>query len=114
MLPPTPPKKQNIFQKLVEEGVAERKKKMDVIQKKNDESQFLENHRAFEACQSIESIIGATNIYGRLQFLVEWKSADDIRVALIDAARVNIKFPQEVIAFYRERVIFRNKSFHSL
>lgn len=86
--------------------MAKRNKKLDAIQKENDESEVLENHREFEKSQCIESIIGATNAYSRLQFLVKWKSAHGVHVDLIDAPRVNIKYPQDVIAFYQKRVEF--------
>ncbi|XP_055709660.1 chromobox protein homolog 1-like isoform X2 [Phlebotomus papatasi] len=53
-----------------------------------------------------ETILGATDINGPLMFLVKWKGTD--KAELIPAKEANVKFPQAVIAFYEQRLIWHS------
>ncbi|XP_055682263.1 chromobox protein homolog 1-like [Lutzomyia longipalpis] len=53
-----------------------------------------------------ETILGATDINGPLMFLVKWKGTE--KAELIPAKEANLKFPQEVIAFYEQRLIWHS------
>lgn len=57
----------------------------------------------FEA-HRIEEILGATDMNGWLQFLVKWERC--AKADLVDAERLNIGFPNEVIAFYEKFIRF--------
>lgn len=47
-------------------------------------------------------ILGATDISGQLQFLIQWEGTD--QAELVPAKEANLKCPQVVIAFYEERL----------
>lgn len=53
-----------------------------------------------------EAIIGATETSSGLQFLLKWKNSE--RADLISASEANIRFPQIVIEFYEERLIWKD------
>lgn len=50
----------------------------------------------------IEKILGATDAYGELMFLIKWQTVE--KPELVPARIVNIKSPQQVIRFYEERL----------
>lgn len=51
-----------------------------------------------------ETIIGVTDACGELMFLVRWKNSDT--ADLVPATIANEKWPQLVIKFYEDRIIF--------
>uniref|UniRef100_A0A1L8DWF3 Putative heterochromatin protein 1 n=1 Tax=Nyssomyia neivai TaxID=330878 RepID=A0A1L8DWF3_9DIPT len=53
-----------------------------------------------------ETILGATDINGPLMFLIKWKGTE--KAELIPAKEANLKFPQAVIAFYEQRLIWHS------
>ncbi|XP_055714349.1 chromobox protein homolog 1-like [Phlebotomus papatasi] len=53
-----------------------------------------------------ETILGATDISGPLMFLMKCNGTD--KVELIPAKAANVKFPQAVITFYEQRLIWHS------
>ncbi|CAF0911749.1 unnamed protein product [Adineta steineri] len=54
----------------------------------------------------IEKILGATDVYGELMFLIKWQSTD--KPELVPARIANVKSPQHVIRFYEDRLTWAN------
>ncbi|CAF1554607.1 unnamed protein product [Adineta ricciae] len=54
----------------------------------------------------IEKILGATDVYGELMFLIKWQATD--KPELVPARIANIKSPQHVIRFYEDRLTWAN------
>ncbi|CAF1402941.1 unnamed protein product [Rotaria sp. Silwood1] len=54
----------------------------------------------------IEKILGATDVYGELMFLIKWQSTE--KPELVPARIANVKSPQHVIRFYEDRLTWAN------
>ncbi|CAF1163682.1 unnamed protein product [Rotaria sordida] len=54
----------------------------------------------------IEKILGATDVYGELMFLIKWQATD--KPELVPARIANVKSPQQVIRFYEDRLTWAN------
>ncbi|CAF4180897.1 unnamed protein product, partial [Rotaria sp. Silwood2] len=54
----------------------------------------------------IEKILGATDVYGELMFLIKWQATD--KPELVPARIANVKSPQHVIRFYEDRLTWAN------
>ena len=60
--------------------------------------------RGFSRGLELDSILGITDICGKLVFLVKWKGCDEEDI--VDVQEVKLKFPHHVIAFYEEHLIW--------
>ncbi|KAK6009145.1 chromo shadow domain protein, partial [Ostertagia ostertagi] len=56
--------------------------------------------------KQLHRIIGLTDSPGELHFLIKWK---DHTADLVPAKEANVKYPQEVIRFYEERLKMQNR-----
>ncbi|XP_042540397.1 chromobox protein homolog 3-like [Dipodomys spectabilis] len=62
----------------------------------------FEDRNGFARGLKPEEIIGVTDIFGELMFLMKWKNADEVELVL--AKEATAKCPQLVIDFYQERL----------
>ncbi|XP_020801957.1 chromobox protein homolog 5 [Drosophila serrata] len=62
------------------------------------------NIRSIDSLLEPLEILGATNDSGQLMFLIRWRGTN--RADLVAANVANIKWPQMVIKYYEQRVIF--------
>ncbi|CAF3327274.1 unnamed protein product [Rotaria socialis] len=73
-----------------------------------------ENDFGYGRGLEIEKILGATDVYGELMFLIKWQSTD--KPELVPARIANVKSPQHVIRFYEDRLTWattdENTSIH--
>lgn len=60
----------------------------------------------FERGWQVESILGASDCHGCLQFLIKWKGVD--KADLVEASLANAHCPQDVIAFYENRITWNS------
>ena len=60
--------------------------------------------RGFSRGLELDSILGITDICGKLVFLVKWKGCEEEDI--VDVQEVKLKFPHHVIAFYEEHLIW--------
>ncbi|CAF1291992.1 unnamed protein product [Rotaria magnacalcarata] len=54
----------------------------------------------------LEKILGATDVYGELMFLIKWQATE--KPELVPARIANVKSPQHVIRFYEDRLTWAN------
>ncbi|CAF1236448.1 unnamed protein product [Didymodactylos carnosus] len=59
-------------------------------------------HTGYSRQQTVEKIMGATDIYKELMFLIKWQGIE--KPELVPARIVNIQSPQMVIKFYEDRL----------
>jgi len=64
------------------------------------------NDFGYERGLEIENILGATDVYGELMFLIKWQLTD--KPELVPARIANVKSPQQVIRFYEDRLTWAN------
>lgn len=62
----------------------------------------LNGKNGFERGWQVENILGASDCHGCLQFLIKWKGVE--KADLIEASLANVRCPQDVIAFYENRI----------
>lgn len=62
----------------------------------------LNGKNGFERGWQVETILGASDCHGCLQFLIKWKDVE--KADLIEASLANVHCPQDVIAFYETRI----------
>lgn len=92
---------------------------MDDEDKENNQNESVEDeeegeeepevgNEGFERGFKVETILGASDCNGRLQFLVKWKNT--AKAGMVDANIANAKCPQDVIAFYEKRISWNQDS----
>lgn len=59
----------------------------------------------FDYGHEVKAILGVCGSIGALEFLITWKDLD--RATLVPAEIANVKCPQDVIAFYEERLSWK-------
>lgn len=67
----------------------------------------FEEERAFdEACRGkiIDKIVGAIKEQDKIYFIVKWKNTEICD--LVSSHIINVRFPQDVIQFYQQRLGF--------
>ena len=98
-----------------EDEIKAMEKKEDAMKRKKDDgarkgNKIVEDNnqtlQEFGAGLRPERIIGANNSGGELMFLMKWKDSDEMYP--VPARLANIRCPQIVIAFYQERIKFRD------
>ena len=62
--------------------------------------------RGFEQGLEMERIVGVTASRGDLMFLIKWRGRKINQEDLVPAQVANIRWPQHVIQFYQERLVF--------
>lgn len=85
--------------------MAQKAKKLEANKNILEKYETNDDAKEFEKCSAIRKILGATDVYGRLQFLIEWEGAEGIVRDLVDAKVVNQKYPQDVISYYQRNTI---------
>ncbi|KAG5681699.1 hypothetical protein PVAND_011109 [Polypedilum vanderplanki] len=90
------------------ENAAEKLKKLKETNE-IDTSVFRKPNRkdGFARGLSPEKILGATDVYGGIRFLMKWKNCDE--ADLVPAKEANVKCPQIVIKFYQDNLTFETE-----
>jgi hypothetical protein len=82
--------------------IAKKRPDNEIAQK--SESEYEQLFKKYEA----EKIVGATDEYGDLHFLIKWKN--NRQADMVPSKIANVKIPQMVIGFYEERLTWGPES----